>query len=365
MILSQVTNTHPLPSSLLEVRNIECRYDQHQVVQNFSMHVSKGSLVCLLGPSGCGKTTVLRAIAGFEPLVDGEIVLRGITASRASYTLAPEKRRLGMVFQDYALFPHMSVSDNIGFGLRGMSLAAKRDTSERLLHTVGLSGFRERFPHELSGGQQQRVALARALAARPDLILMDEPFSNLDVDLRERIGLEVRDILKSEGIASILVTHDQQEAFVLADMVGIMHQGRIVQWDSPINLYHEPSTRFVADFIGQGVFLKGRLKAPDSVETEVGTIQGDRAYTWPLGSSVDVLLRPDDILPDPDSHLRGEIVQKAFRGASILYSLKLPTGSKVLSVFPSHFDYHLGDQVGIRIAAQHLIAFLHNSDESV
>lgn len=365
MIHSQLSAHQILPSNLLEVRNIECRYDQHPVVKNFSMHVAKGSLVCLLGPSGCGKTTVLRAIAGFEPVFAGEIVLRGVTASRSNYILAPEKRRLGMVFQDYALFPHMNVSDNIGFGLRGVSTTAKRDTTERLLHTVGLTGFAERYPHELSGGQQQRVALARALAARPDLILMDEPFSNLDVDLRERIGLEVRDILKSEGIASILVTHDQQEAFVLADMVGIIHQGRIVQWDSPINLYHEPSTRFVADFIGQGVFIKGRLKAPDSVETEVGLIQGDRAYTWPVGSNVDVLLRPDDILPDPDSHLRGEIVQKAFRGASILYSLKLPTGSKVLSVFPSHFDHRVGEHVGVRIAAQHLIAFLHEGSESV
>lgn len=346
-------------TDLLEVKKIECGYKDHPVIKNFSIHIKKGAFACLLGPSGCGKTTALRAIAGFEPISNGEIVLRGITASRAGYTLAPEKRRLGMVFQDYALFPHMNVNNNICFGLRGLSAAAKKETSERLLHTVGLNELGERYPHELSGGQQQRVALARALAARPDLILMDEPFSNLDVDLRERLAIEVRDILKNEGIASILVTHDQQEAFVLADVVGIMHQGQIVQWDTPFNLYHEPVTRFVADFIGQGVFLQGYLKAADTVETEIGIIQGDRAYTWPIGTRVDVLLRPDDLIPDSTSPLRGKIIKKAFRGASILYTLKLATGSTVLSVFPSHFDYKVDELIGIRVAAQHLIAFPH------
>jgi len=344
-------------TALLSVQNIECQYNDQPVFQNLSFHINKGDFTCLLGKSGCGKTTALRAIAGFESITAGEIVLGDVTASRPGYMLAPEKRNIGMVFQDYALFPHMDVMSNICFGLRHMSAMAKRKTASRLLKVVGLESFAERYPHELSGGQQQRVALARALAARPDLILMDEPFSNLDIDLRERIGIEVRDILKSEGIASILVTHDQQEAFVLADLIGVMDQGQIIQWDTPFNLYHKPINHFIAEFVGQGVFLKGTLLNPETVETGVGLIKGNRAYTLPIGSQVDVLLRPDDIIPAPDSPLRSKVIQRAFKGASILYTLQLTSGENILALFPSHYDYNIGEQVGFQLNAQHLILF--------
>ena len=348
---------------LLELRNIECRYDIHAVVRDLSLHLNPGTLACLLGPSGCGKTTVLRAIAGFEPIYKGEILLRGQSVSRPGHTVPPEQRHLGMVFQDYALFPHLDVEHNIGFGLRKHSKDARHKTVMQLLELVGLGGLEKRYPHELSGGQQQRVALARALAAQPDLILMDEPFSNLDIELRERLGLEVRDILKSQNIAAILVTHDQQEAFALGDVVGIMNQGNILQWDTPFNLYHEPVNRFVADFIGQGVFLPGTLVTPDTVETDVGIIRGDRAYLWPTGSAVDVLLRPDDVVADESSALRGEVINKAFKGASIMYTLKLASGNKVLALFPSHHDHVIGEHVGIRIDADHLITFLSHREE--
>jgi len=342
---------------LLSLNNIECRYDNTPVVKDLSFHVKPGSMVCLLGQSGCGKTTVLRSIAGFEPLYSGEIHKHGKVISKPGFTLAPEKRGLGMVFQDYALFPHLNVAANISFALKGKSNTEKHQTAETLLETVGLAGYGERFPHELSGGQQQRIALARALAAKPDLILMDEPFSNLDVELRERLALEVRGILKQQGIAAIMVTHDQHEAFLLGDMVGIMKDGRILQWDTPFNLYHEPANRFVADFIGQGVFINGHLISPNAVETELGVIQGDRAYPWPNGTNVEVLLRPDDIVPDPGSKLCAEITHKAFKGATVLYTLRLPTGSQVLSLFPSHDDHPIGDCVGIRINADHLVSF--------
>lgn len=344
-------------TALLELKHIECRYDDHAVVRDLSLHLNQGALACLLGPSGCGKTTALRAIAGFEPIHHGEILLRGSSVSRPGYAVPPEKRHLGMVFQDYALFPHLNVEANIGFGLRRQAKDARHKTVMGLLETVGLSGLEKRYPHELSGGQQQRVALARALAAQPDLILMDEPFSNLDIDLRERLGLEVREILKSQNIAAILVTHDQQEAFALGDVVGIMNQGHILQWDTPFNLYHEPVNRFVADFIGQGVFLPGKLVAPDTVATDAGIIRGDSAYLWPMGSEVDVLLRPDDVVAHEDSPLRGEVVNKAFKGASIMYTLKLVGGNKVLALFPSHHDHAIGEYVGIRIDANHLITF--------
>ena len=344
-------------SALLEVQDIECRYRGQTVVNKLSMHVKHGSLVCLLGPSGCGKTTALRAIAGFEPIYKGEILMDGASLSRPGYTKVPEKRNLGMVFQDYALFPHMNVRNNVGFALRKQTDSDRRQTVDRMLDLVGLSTFENRYPHELSGGQQQRIALARALAAQPEAILMDEPFSNLDVDTRERISAEVRDILKSEGITGILVTHHQDEAFALGDHVGVMNQGEILQWDTPFNLYHEPRNRFVADFIGQGSFLRGTMVSTDTVDTELGRLCGDRAYNWSKGTNVEVLIRPDDIVPDSEGALSGHITQKAFKGAEVMYTLELPSGNQVLSLFPSHLDFNIGEQVRFRADVHHVVAF--------
>ncbi len=342
---------------MLDLREIECHHEDRAIVRGLSMSVHAGQIVCLLGPSGCGKTTVLRAVAGFHPLTRGEIVINRRTVSRPGFTLAPEKRRLGMVFQDYALFPHMHVLDNVRFGLRDLPRAQQVAEATEMLERVGLAGLAQRFPHELSGGQQQRVSLARALAPHPDLILMDEPFSNLDIDLRERLSSEVRAILKNQGATCVLVTHDQHEAFALGEQVGVMHEGRIVQWDTPYNLYHEPADRFVADFIGQGVFLRGTLLAPDCVETEVGILKGAHPYAWARGTELDVLLRPDDIVPDAPGGIVAEVTQKAFKGAEILYTLRLPSGGTVLSLFPSHADHALGDRVGIRIDIDHLVVF--------
>jgi iron(III) transport system ATP-binding protein len=341
----------------LTLKDIHCRYDDRLAVCGLSMHVHRGSIVCLLGPSGCGKTTVLRAIAGFHPLEAGEIVLNGRPVSYVDYTLPPERRRLGMVFQDHALFPHLTVAGNVGFGLRGLNETKRDYNIDEVLKVVGLAGMGKRYPHELSGGQQQRVALARALAPKPDLILLDEPFSNLDIELRERLSGDVRDILKHQGTTAVLVTHDQHEAFALGDQVGVMHEGKLLQWDTPYNLYHEPNCRFVADFIGQGVFLPGTLISPDTVETEIGVYQGNRAYDWGKGTRIEVLLRPDDIVPDPSSPLKAEIIQKAFKGAEIMYTLRLASGGRVLSLFPSHADHEIGERVGIRVQADHLVAF--------
>jgi len=346
---------------LLQAQNITCQYQGQTVINGLSLHINEGSIACLLGPSGCGKTTMLRAIAGFESLLEGEILIQGKLASQPGFILPPNKRGLGMVFQDYALFPHMTLTENVSFSLRAKTNDQQAASAAEMLDLVGLDGMGKRYPHELSGGQQQRVALARALAAHPKLLLLDEPFSNLDVDLRERLGQEVRNILKEKGITTLMVTHDQHEAFALGDVIGIMNDGRILQWDTPFNLYHEPNSLFVADFIGQGTLLAGTMSSSNSVDTEVGTIKGDRAYPWSAGTEVNVLLRPDDILPQQDSALRGKITHTAFKGAEIMYTLQLPTGNKVLALFPSHQHHHVGETVGICIAADHLIVFDHNS----
>lgn len=342
-------------SALLSLNALACGYADQRIVQNLDLHLTPGEIGCLLGASGCGKTTTLRAIAGFEPVYEGQITLSGQVISRPGYTLAPEKRRIGMVFQDYALFPHLTVAANVAFGLGKRNDAAR--VVAQMLELVKLQGLGDRYPHELSGGQQQRVALARALAPEPELLLLDEPFSNLDVELRRRLSREVRDILKSRGTSAILVTHDQEEAFAVSDKVGVFRRGLLEQWDTPYNLYHEPQTPFVASFIGQGYFIRGELTSPTTVHTELGELRGNRAYPWPIGGAVDVLLRPDDIVLASTGDLQAKILGKSFLGASTLYQLQLPTGSQVEAVFPSHADYALGQNVSVTVAAEHLVLF--------
>lgn len=355
--------------SHLELHSIELAYDTVPVVQRLSMRLAEGSIGCLLGPSGCGKTTVLRCIAGFERVNSGEILLDGQIVSSQSVHLPPEQRRIGMVFQDYALFPHLTVAANIGFGLRGMNASARDSRVAEMLGVIGLRNEGKRYPHELSGGQQQRVALARALAPSPSLLLLDEPFSNLDVELRERLSHEVRDIIKATGITAIMVTHDQHEAFAVADEIGIMNEGRIQQWDTPYNLYHRPCNRFVADFIGQGVLLSGEVIDDQHVRTDLGLLQSaiptecriDQANGARM-CTVEVLLRPDDVVHDDDSTLKAKVLKKAFRGADILYTLELDSGTRVLSLVPSHHNHALGEHIGIRLEADHVVTFHKDAD---
>ena len=341
---------------LLQLDQISYAHQQHQVVEQLSFQLQAGEIGCLLGPSGCGKTTVLRCIAGFEHVAAGSIYIEDKLIGSSDFHVAAEQRKIGMVFQDYALFPHLTVEANIAFGLRGMGADARRARVAELLYTIGLVGQERKYPHELSGGQQQRVALARALAPRPRLLLLDEPFSNLDVDLRERLALEVRDILKAEGTTAILVTHDQHEAFALADQIGVMFEGSIQQWDTPYNLYHRPVNRFVADFVGQGVFLPGKVAGANQIEIELGVLPSTSVVVN-SSAGLRVLLRPDDIIHDDASEQQAEVVAKAFRGAEFLYTLKLASGELVLSLVPSHHNHAIGERIGIRLDVDHVVAF--------
>jgi len=350
---------------LLEVIDAVIAYGREPVVHQVAFGLEAGRIGCLLGPSGCGKTTLLRAIAGFEMLAAGEIRMRGQVVSRAGWALPPEQRRVGMVFQDFALFPHLKVGDNIGFGLRHLSEPERRARVRALLELVGLAEYEASYPHQLSGGQQQRIALARAIAPRPDLLLLDEPFSSMDAELREQLAREVREILKAEAVTAILVTHDQHEAFAMADEIGVLSRGRLMQWDSGYNLYHRPANRFVAGFIGEGELLPGEVLNDTEVRSELGVIRGPVPAGCRPGCKVALLVRPDDIQHDDQSRLHARVVAKAFRGAEFLYTLELASGTRVLCLAPSHHDHPLGEALGIRLEIDHLVMFPQPGQQQV
>ncbi len=369
---SQDVEAATATSPYFSVQDLIVGYDDTIIVNGLSLELKQGEIGCFLGYSGCGKTTALRAIAGLEQSRDGTVLLNNQCLTdktdRNSYAVAPAKRGMGMVFQDYALFGHLSVAKNIAFGLNKWTAADKKARVAEMLELVELSEHADKRPNELSGGQQQRVALARALAPKPKLLLLDEPFSNLDVVLRESLAMNVRDILKRTNTTAILVTHDQNEAFALADKVGVMHKGKLVQWATPSELYHEPISPFVAEFVGEGAMIDGIIKE-GHVETALGDIYRrmevyDESgypqyceYDYPNGTPIKVLVRPDDIIHDDESNQTALVVGRVFRGANYLYRLQLDDGQTVLSLVASHHNHEIGSQIGILPILEHVVVF--------
>jgi iron(III) transport system ATP-binding protein len=335
------------------------------IVKNFSLTVESGSILALLGPSGCGKTTTLRLIAGFERLDSGRIEVAGQVVDDGRHHVPPERRRVGMVFQDYAIFPHLSVADNIAFGLgRGTDIPAR---IARMMLLVGLPNLGDVMPHELSGGQQQRVALARALAPEPVILLLDEPFSNLDTSLRIQVRTEVRDLLKGSRATAIFVTHDQEEALFIGDRVAVMNDGRLEQVGSPKMVFHQPASRFVASFMGQTDFIPG-LVVEGGIETPLGVFPQEE--TAAVGSAVEVASRPDDIKILSVDHSNGQgggesngrIVDRRFMGIAYIYTVALSDGTIVHSWQPHTFDLLPGAAVSVSFRSHHdLISFPVNN----
>jgi iron(III) transport system ATP-binding protein len=340
----------------LELADVAVGYPGHAVATGLNLLIQPGQIACLLGPSGSGKTTVLRAIAGFEPVQAGRIVADGVTLSAPRRQMPPERRGIGLVFQDFALLPHLTCADNIGFGLFRLSAQERRARVSALLEVVGLNASARCYPHQLSGGMQQRVALARALAPQPRLLLLDEPFSSLDPDLREKLSIEVRRILKQQGSTALLVTHSQTEAFAMADQVGVLTGGRLRQWASPYDLYHRPASREVASFVGEKIWLRGRVTAEGRIETPLALFHPRNGGLLP-GQAVDVLLRPDDVQHDDASPRQAVVVERTFRGSDFLYTLALDDGTRILSLVPSHHDHAIGQRIGIRLDLEHVVVF--------
>ena len=344
-------------TSQLDVEQLDAGYHDLQVLSQVSFSLQPGEIGCILGPSGCGKSTVLRSIAGFEAAWGGRILIDQVEVSTSTFSVPPEQRNIGMVFQDFVLFPHLKVDDNVRFGLHRLERHEQQARVQEMLAIVGMLAYAQAYPHQLSGGQQQRVALARALAPRPSILLLDEPFSNLDVDLREQLAREVRNILLQENNTAVLVTHDQNEAFAMADQICVMNEGSILQQGSGYDLYHRPANRFVADFIGQGVIIPATVESPTTVKTDLGLIRGENCTDLVPGSLVDVLIWPDDIVHDDDSVESAIVVEKAFRGADFLYSLRMDSGVEVMCLAPSHHDHKINERIGIRLNVDHLVTF--------
>ena len=329
------------------------------VLQDVSLDVAPGAMVCLLGPSGCGKTTLLRLVAGFEDPDAGTIQLGGRQVSRPGHVVAPEKRQIGMVFQDYALFPHMTVAQNVQFGLFRRSAAHRKRRVADLLQLVDLADMARRYPHELSGGQQQRVALARALAPGPQLLLLDEPFSNLDVNLRRQLRQEMHEVLRRTEMTTILVTHDQEEALSLADTLAILDRGRVVQVDTPEAIVQRPSSRFVAEFLALGHFLPGEIR-DNCIATEMGSVRIAPGVTAvPEGHRrVDLLIPPECLsLCDNGRGARAQVTQITFQGTRKLFTVRLPSGARLQGLCAHDAPLQTGAHVNVRYDPTVVIVF--------
>jgi iron(III) transport system ATP-binding protein len=330
----------PAGAEPLVLRGLSKSYGPVRAVDRLDLEVEAGSVCALLGPSGCGKTTTLRAIAGLERPDTGEIAIGERVLSAPGTFVPPERRRIGMVFQDYALFPHLDVAGNVGYGL---GRRPDRDRVDEVLDLVGLGADAGRPVHELSGGQQQRVALARALAPTPELILLDEPFSNLDAGLRDRLRLEVREILGRAGVTALFVTHDQAEALSIAETVAVMRDGRAEQHGTPEEVYSRPASRWVARFLGEIEVLPGRA-SDGRVECELGALRSERGLDGP----VDVLIRPESVaigISGPAEATHAEVVARRFFGHDQLVELRLPSGRMVRSRRLGFPAWHAGDRV--------------------
>ncbi|GAD78488.1 ABC transporter ATP-binding protein [Vibrio ezurae] len=340
-------------SRTLAIKDLTCKYDNQVVLESLSLTVKQGEIVCLLGASGCGKTTLLKAISGLLPLTKGFIELNGTVIDDGEHWVAPEQRNIGMIFQDYALFPHLTVAQNISFGIKELSQQVQKERIEEMLTMVHLQNLGDRYPHQLSGGQQQRVAIARSLAYKPDLLLLDEPFSNIDTQVRHKLIAQIRSIFKQAGVTAIFVTHSREEAFAFADKMAVMNQGVIEQFGSASELYHNPSSRFVADFLGGGSYLEGAKIEQGQYQTALGVVSASCKQPQMTDSAM-ILFRPQHLQLTANSAGETVVLEQQFMGDHFRYVVDVQ-GHKLLSSSIEQLD--VGSRVDVQLTSTQLLAF--------
>ena len=340
----------------LEIENISLNLDSDRILDNLCLSVNEEEILSIIGPSASGKTSLLRVIAGFENITTGKIKLNGQVVDDTSIVIEPQKRNIGIIFQDLALFPHLSCAENITFGISRLPTEEQIQRLRRLEEVLSITGISKKFPHEISGGQQQRVAIARALAPKPEILLLDEPFSALDEELKEKLLADVKILLKEEKITTIVITHNIKEAFQLSDKIAFLNDKKIIQIDSPYNIYHKPMTREIANFCGIGSFINGKIVDANYVLTDLGRHFGETA-PYEIGTNVDIMIRPDDVIHDDNSTKSAQVVGKIFHGSDFLYKLKLSNGENIFCYTPSHHDHAVNEVIGIKSEMDHLILF--------
>ncbi|ALR14707.1 MULTISPECIES: ABC transporter ATP-binding protein [Vibrio] len=341
-------------SCALSIKNLTCHYDDQTVLESLSLEVEQGQIVCLLGASGCGKTTLLKAVAGLLPLSSGQMSLNSLIIDDGENWLPPEQRNIGMIFQDYALFPHLTVAENIAFGLKNETAQQKLLKVEEMLGLVHLKGYGDRYPHQLSGGQQQRVAIARSLAYKPDLLLLDEPFSNIDTQVRHELIREIRKIFKQQGVTAIFVTHSREEAFAFSDKMAVMNNGIIEQYGTASELYYQPSSKFVADFLGGGSYLAATRVSQGEFETHLGVIEASAQQDIQLQEECALLLRPQHVQVQADEESAVKVLEQHFMGDHCRYVIDV-NGDRLLAT--SVQALNVGDSVAVKIDTQGVLAF--------
>ena len=340
----------------LEIEDISLSIGGTLILDNLSLSIGEHEIISLIGPSASGKSSLLRIIAGFENIDSGKVKLNGLIVDDRSTIVQPQNRNIGIIFQDLALFPHLSCKDNILFGITNHLATHKNQRLDRLCNLLDIKSIIDKYPHEISGGQQQRIAIARALAPGPEILLLDEPFSALDEELKETLIHDVKNLLQEEKITTIMITHNIKEAFQLSDKIAFLDSKKIIQFDTAYNLYHKPYTKEIANFCGIGSFINGTVVGANHVSTSLGDLFGDTSK-FKIGSNVSVMIRPDDIIHDDDSAQSAKVLEKVFFGSDFLYKLELSEGEKIFCYTPSHHNHSVNEVIGIKSAIDHLILF--------
>tara|TARA_B100001063_G_scaffold179704_1_gene168822 strand:- start:2446 stop:3483 length:1038 start_codon:yes stop_codon:yes gene_type:complete len=340
----------------LHLESVKIRLDSKVVLDNVNLIIDTGEIVSLMGSSASGKTSLIRSIAGFHNITSGVIKLDGQVVDDSNRRLDVSKRNVGVIFQDLALFPHLTVRENICFGLNNLKSSQKNKRSEKLENLLNIENISNRYPNQISGGQQQRVAIARAIAPKPNLLLLDEPFSALDYELKDNLMNDIMKLLKSENITAILVTHSAEEAFKMSDKIAFISNKTITQFANPYDIYHRPSSKEIANFFGISSYVKAKITDSSHINCILGNFVGI-ADRYNKGDNVDLLIRPDDIIHDDNSLFSAKVTGKTFRGSDFLYELELQDGQKVFCYAPSHHNHQVNEVIGIKLNLDHLVIF--------